>query len=106
LDEGGIDAAARVVAEIDDPAARRLLDYFVAHPDARFDGAALIEPIGLDRHVEVTLAAASLAAAFAKRGFRRPWNESQLGYLLPAREAALLARARVIGAGSADGGST
>jgi F420-dependent oxidoreductase-like protein len=96
LEESDLTQAARACAEIGDPASRRLLDFLIAHPDTRVDGAALIEPLGLQRHVEVTLAAAALAAALAKRGFARPWNESQLGYLLPARNAALLARAREI----------
>ncbi|HEU5434380.1 MAG TPA: hypothetical protein VFU81_22090, partial [Thermomicrobiales bacterium] len=82
-----------------------LLDFLIAHPDTRFDGDALIEPLGLDRHVEVTLAAASLAAAFARQGLPRPWNESQLGYLLPARNADLLARARETADRIADRGS-
>ncbi|HEU0114474.1 MAG TPA: hypothetical protein VFQ80_07350, partial [Thermomicrobiales bacterium] len=105
LDDGDLEATARVCANIDDPAARRLLEFLIAHPDTRFDGAALIEPLGFDRHVEVTLAAASLAAAFAKSGVASPWNESQLGYLLPAASAALLARAHEAAGCAADGGS-
>src|SRR5581483_8580662 len=106
LEETDLTQAAQVYAEIGDPASRRFLDFLIAHPDTRFDGAALMEPLGLQQHVEVTLAAASLAAALAKRGFARPWNESQLGYLLPARAAALLARARDIAGRNGDSGRT
>jgi hypothetical protein len=73
---------------------RRLLDFLVDHPDERFDGAALRERLGLERHDEVARGFAAIAAVLERHGIARPWTEAQAGYLLPASLAAVLARAR------------
>jgi F420-dependent oxidoreductase-like protein len=73
---------------------RRLLDFLVDHPDERFDGAALRERLGLERHDEVARGFAAIAAVLERHGIARPWTEAQAGYLLPASQAAVLARAR------------
>jgi F420-dependent oxidoreductase-like protein len=85
---------AEAYASVAEGLPRRLLDFLMTHPDERLDGAALVARLGLERHDEVTRTIAALAADLATHGIARPWNESQLGYLLPAEQAALLARAR------------
>jgi F420-dependent oxidoreductase-like protein len=85
---------AEAYASVAEGLPRRLLDFLMTHPDERLDGAALVARLGLERHDEVTRAIATLAADLATHGIARPWNESQLGYLLPAERAVLLARAR------------
>jgi alkanesulfonate monooxygenase SsuD/methylene tetrahydromethanopterin reductase-like flavin-dependent oxidoreductase (luciferase family) len=93
-----IDADERQVREVYasllDETSRRLLDFLIDHPEERFNGAALVQHLGLQRHEEVSRAIASLAADFATRGIDRPWNEAQAGYLLPAQQAVVLARVR------------
>jgi hypothetical protein len=85
---------ARAYAAVRDGTPRRLLDLLVDHPDERFDGAALMRQLELSRHDEVARGFAALAADLAEHGVARPWNEAQAGYLLPAQDAAVLARAR------------
>ena len=84
----------RVYATVRDGTPRRLLDFLIDHPDERFDGAALMRQLELERHDEVARGFTALAADLAKHGVARPWNEAQAGYLLPAQVAADLARAR------------
>jgi F420-dependent oxidoreductase-like protein len=81
-------------AAVPDGAPRRLLDLLVDHPDERFDAAALRDRLGLDRHEETARGFATIAAVLARYGIARPWSEAQAGYLLPAPQAAILARAR------------
>jgi F420-dependent oxidoreductase-like protein len=76
------------------PDTRGVLDVLIAHPDERFDGAALMARTGLERHRDVTLAFAAFAAALAERGLARPWSEAQSGWLLPPEKAHLLEQAR------------
>jgi alkanesulfonate monooxygenase SsuD/methylene tetrahydromethanopterin reductase-like flavin-dependent oxidoreductase (luciferase family) len=83
---------AQIVAGLGDSPAQRLLDFLIAHPDDRFDEAALATHLGLARHDEVTRAVMALAAAFAKHGLSRPWDEAQSGYLLSGERAALFTR--------------
>ena len=84
----------RAYASVREGLPRRVLDLLIDHPDERFDGAALMQRLGIDRHHEVTLAFAAFAADLAEQGLARPWNEAQSGYLLPAAEATRLHRAR------------
>jgi F420-dependent oxidoreductase-like protein len=85
---------ARAYAAVRDGTPRRLLDFLIDHPDERFDGAALMRHLELQRHDEVARGFAALGADLADQGLARPWNEAQAGYLLPAQHAAVLARAR------------
>lgn len=87
---------AGVYAALGDSVARRVLDHLVDHPDERFDGRMLVERLDVPVHAEVTRAIAAIGEALARHGLARPWNEAQRGYLLPADQAALLARARSI----------
>jgi F420-dependent oxidoreductase-like protein len=91
-----VDAAdvARAYAAVRDGTPRRLLDFLIDHPDERFDSAALMTQLELPRHDEVARGFAALAADLAEHGLARPWNEAQAGYLLPAQQAAVFARAR------------
>jgi F420-dependent oxidoreductase-like protein len=91
VDEANV---ARAYAAVRDETPRRLLDFLIDHPDERFDGAALTRQLMLSRHDEVARGFAALAADLAEHGLARPWNEAQAGYLLPPRQAAVLARAR------------
>jgi alkanesulfonate monooxygenase SsuD/methylene tetrahydromethanopterin reductase-like flavin-dependent oxidoreductase (luciferase family) len=86
--------AGRVLADLGDGTARRLLDWLVDHPEERFEGAALVKGLELERHDEVARGFAALGAAFAGHGLARPWTEAQRGYMLSADRAAVLAGAR------------
>ena len=86
---GDAGTVAAVYAGLD-AGARRVLDELIDHPDERFDGAALMARLGMERHADVTRAIGSLGAAFAARGLARPWQEAQRGYLLPGEMAAVL----------------
>jgi F420-dependent oxidoreductase-like protein len=92
----------RAYAAIGEGDARRVLDFLIDHPDERFDGRALMQHLGIERHDAVTRAIAGIAAALAEHGLARPWNEAQAGYLLPTDRAAVLASART----SAEGASS
>ncbi len=93
LGDGDVALAREILAGIGEGTPRRLLDEMIAHPDERFDGAALMRRLGLDAHAEVARAVAALGAAFEARGIARPWSEAQRGYQLPGAMAAILARA-------------
>src|SRR5215207_631375 len=84
----------RVYDAVREGVPRRLLDLLVDHPDERFDGVARMQQLELSRHDEVARGVAALAADLAEHSVARPWNEAQAGYLLPAQDAAVLARAR------------
>ena len=86
--------AAHAYESIAEGTPRRLLDLLIDAPDGRFDAAALRDRLGLTRHDEVALGFAAVASELARHGIARPWNEAQAGYLLPAQNAAVLARAR------------
>jgi F420-dependent oxidoreductase-like protein len=84
----------RAYAAVRDGTPRRLLDFLVDHPDERFDSAALMQRLDLERHDEVARGFAALAADLAEHRLARPWNEAQAGYMLTSQSAAVLARAR------------
>ncbi len=88
------EVVVRAYAAVQEGTPRRLLDFLIDHPDERFDGAALMQRLDLQRHDEVARGFAVLAADLAEHGLARPWNEAQAGYLLPVHQAAVLARAR------------
>ena len=92
----GVDEAtiAQAYAAVAEGAPRRLLDVLIDHPDERLASAVLKDRLGLARHEEVARGCAAIATALAEHGIARPWNEAQAGYLLPAPQAAVLARAR------------
>jgi F420-dependent oxidoreductase-like protein len=92
LDEA---AVARAYAELPPGTGKQLLDFLIAHPDERFDAAAVQERLALARHDEVARGFAALAADLARHGVARCWSEGQSGYLLAAPQAAVLARAMV-----------
>jgi alkanesulfonate monooxygenase SsuD/methylene tetrahydromethanopterin reductase-like flavin-dependent oxidoreductase (luciferase family) len=93
LGDQDVDLVRNILAEIGEGTPRRVLDALAAHPDERFDGAALMRRLGLGSHAEVARAIAVLGAAFEARGIARPWNEAQRGYLLPVGMAAIVKRA-------------
>jgi F420-dependent oxidoreductase-like protein len=84
----------RAYAAVRDGTPRRLLDFLIDHPDERFDGAALMQRLNLERHDEVARGFAALAMDLAGHALARPWNEAQAGYLLPPQQAGVLSRAR------------
>ena len=94
LETGNEKLARAAIGSLTDPAARRVLDCLIAHPDERLDGPALMSLTGLERHRDVTRAIVTLADAFAAQGLARPWNEAQRGYLVTAETADLLSRSR------------
>ena len=73
---------AAAYAAVADGTPRQLLEALIAHPDERFDAAALREQLGLARHDEVARGFAAVAHALAQSGLARPWNEGQAGFLL------------------------
>ncbi|MCO5220669.1 MAG: hypothetical protein M9947_03685 [Thermomicrobiales bacterium] len=73
---------------------RQLLDYLIDHPDTRIDSTALQAALQFPQHKDVALAAYSIGETAAALGLKRPWTEGQLGYLMNAETANLLARAR------------
>ncbi len=91
LKAGDGELVSGILAEIGEGTPRRILEELVAHPDERFDGAALVRRLDLAAHEEVARSIATLGNAFEARGIARPWSEAQRGYLLPADQAAILA---------------
>ena len=85
---------AEILAGLGGGLPRRVLDWLIAHPDERGDGARLMAELGIERHADIALAFAALGVAFASRGYARPWSEAQRGYLLPKEMAAVLADTR------------
>lgn len=73
---------------------RELLDFLIDHPDQRFDSETLQTALQFPRHKDVALAAWSVGESAAALGLARPWTEGQLGYLMTADTATLMARAR------------
>lgn len=73
---------------------RELLDFLIDHPDQRFDSETLQTALQFSRHKDVALAAWSVGESAAALGLARPWTEGQLGYLMTADTATLMARAR------------
>jgi alkanesulfonate monooxygenase SsuD/methylene tetrahydromethanopterin reductase-like flavin-dependent oxidoreductase (luciferase family) len=94
LETGNQKLAEAAIGAIADPAAGRVLECLIEHPDERLDGRAIMELTGIERHAEVTRAFTTLADAFGAHGIARPWSEAQRGYLMTAEMAAILKRAR------------
>ena len=88
------DAAARFYRAVADPTAKAILDHLIDHPDERFEGAAIADALGLPRHRDVARATFAYGEAARTLGRARPWQEAQLGYVMPVDQAALLRQAR------------
>jgi hypothetical protein len=88
------DAARALWASIDDPTALAVLDFLVDHTDERFKAAAIQQQLNLSAHRQVELAMYYLGRRCAALGKKRPWNEAQVGYLLPSELADLLGEVR------------
>jgi len=73
-----------------DQAGREFLALLAAHPDERFDGAALCERLGLPDHAKATGTVSAVGGAFADAGLARPWSEAQRGYALSPDMAGLV----------------
>jgi hypothetical protein len=89
-----IDLAARFYRAVDDPGSRAVLDFLIDHPEERFEGAALADTLGLPQHRDVARATFAYGEAARSLGRARPWQEAQLGYVMPVDQAALLRQAR------------
>jgi hypothetical protein len=89
-----LDLAVSFYRAVDDPSARAVLDFLIDHPDERFDGAAIADTLGLPQHRDVARATFAYGEAARDMGRARPWQEAQLGYLMPAEQASLLRQAR------------
>ena len=89
-----LEVAVAFYRGITDPTAKAVLDFFIDHPGQRFDGAAVAKRLRFERHRDVARSTFLLGEAAAALGRKRPWQEAQLGYLMPPEQAALLARAR------------
>ena len=77
-----------------DPNARALLDWLIAHPDQRADGATIAADLGFPDNRLVGRATYALGLAAAADDRARPWHESQMGYLMTGEMAGLFGRAR------------
>lgn len=82
-------AAGDFLASLDDPTQRAFLHLLIAHPEERFDTAAVADRLGLAEHRNVARATYALGRALAERGYSRPWTEAQMGYAMAAEIAAL-----------------
>jgi hypothetical protein len=89
-----LELAASLYRTVDDPGARAVLDFLIDHPDERFDEAAIADTLGLSQHRDVARATYAYGEAARALGRARPWQESQLGYLMPAAHASLFRHAR------------
>jgi len=89
-----LDLAVGFYRAIDDPGIRAVLDFLIDHPDERFEGAAIAAALGLPRHREVARATFAYGEVARALGRARPWQEAQLGYLMPGDQARLLRQAR------------
>lgn len=87
-------AATEFYALVETGQPRTLLDFLIDHPDERFDSETLQTALHFPQHKDVALAAWSIGESAATIGLARPWTEGQLGYLMTAETAAVLAKAR------------
>jgi hypothetical protein len=102
VDDFSLESARAFYMSVTDPTAKAILDFLIDHPDERFDGAAIIQHLGLAKHSDVARSAFAMGQIAAELGFDRPWTEGQLGYLMPTQQADGLRQARV----QADGPTT
>jgi hypothetical protein len=89
-----LDLATRFYRAIDDPTARAVLGFLIDHPDERHEGFAIADTLGLPRHGDVARALYGYGEAARSLGKSRPWQEAQMGYLMPSAQATLLRQAR------------
>lgn len=73
---------------------RALLDWFIDHPDVQREGYQLARDLGFSEVRLVARSTYNIGLAAAALGRARPWNEGQMGYLMPAANAELFAVAR------------
>jgi hypothetical protein len=92
--DADFELAVRFYRAIDDPGLRAVLDFLIDHPDERFEGAAIAESLGLPRHRDIARATFAYGEVARSLGQARPWQEGQLGYVMPVHQAVLLRRAR------------
>jgi DNA-binding transcriptional ArsR family regulator len=92
--------AKRFYEAIDDPTARAVLDFLIDHPDERIEGYTIADTVGLPRHRDVARATYTYGEIARSLGKSRPWQEAQMGYLMPAEQAALLRQARELATAS------
>lgn len=90
LTAGDSDAFDRALSGQFRAQAQMLLTWLCAHPDERFDGAALRKATGIATHAEVSEAFAEVREALKTDGIAMPWNEHQRGHLVDAQTAVLL----------------
>lgn len=90
--------ATELYGLVDPGQPRQFLDYLIDHPEERIDSETLQAVLQFPQHKDVALAAYSAGESAAALGLKRPWSEGQLGYLMTASTAALLAEARSGGA--------
>lgn len=89
-----VESANSFYGKVTDPTAKAILDFLVDHPDEHFDGAAIVQHLGLAEHRDVARSTYRMGQIAAELGFQRPWTEGQLGYLMPSHTAHLLRDAR------------
>lgn len=94
FDPDDVETAVTFYAMVTNPRHRAVLDFLIDHPDERFDEATLAERLELPEHRDVARATYAMGEIAARLGRKRPWTEGQLGYLMPAAQAALLRQAR------------
>lgn len=94
MDDLSLESATAFYQRVTDPTAKSILDFLVDHPDERFDGAAIVQHLGLARHRDVAESTYLMGQIASELGLQRPWTESQVGYLMPSHLAATLRQAR------------
>lgn len=88
------DIAVELYERLENPRDRAVLDFLVEHPDERLHAREIMEQIGLAEHADVARAMYRIGEIAGSLGRKRPWGESQNGYLLAGEIAALLKRGR------------
>jgi hypothetical protein len=88
------ESAGELYPRIEEPGARRLLDYLIDHPDQQHDSEALQQTLGFAEHRQVALSAYAIGEIASELGLARPWVEAQRGYTMPEENARLLAAVR------------
>lgn len=88
------DQAVAFYRGVTDTTAKSILDFLIDHPDERYEGADLVQQLGLAEHCDVARSTYLMGQIASDQGLQRPWTEGQRGYLLPEEHATLLRDAR------------
>jgi hypothetical protein len=86
-------AVAAFHRDLTDPNARAMVDFLREHAGQRFEAREIMAALGFSRHGDVARAAYEVGELARSHGLTRPWNEAQMGYMMPPETADALRRA-------------